>query len=677
MLNLYSIFHLNLAYSSIEEEQRSEVIKKCYWPLLNLIEELDLPVGIESPGYTLETIQRIDPTWIEKLQMLLGYNKCEFVGSGYMQIIGPLVPAEVNRRNQQIGLEVYKQLLGVRPGVALVNEQAYSAGLVQHYLDAGYDAIVMEWNNPAKYHPEWEKDWMFLPQQASGTSDETISLIWSNSIIFQKFQRYIHGEIEMEEYIDYLARHIGDRPRAFPLYANDIEIFDYRPGRYHTEASFHPEGEWARMRRLFEALKIDNRFEIVSPSHILGLLDLPGAGNILHLESSEAPIPVKKQKKYNITRWAVTGRDDSGINTGCWKIYSGLKKAERLKTIWAPEIDACWKELCYLWGSDFRTHVSEKRWKDYLGRLDKMTPRVEELTGQKREVTGGVRELLSTSTHKSSVKKDTYRTEQEGHFFSVETNQLMIRLNCRRGGAIDALYFKGLSEKPLICTLPHGYYDDIALGADYYSGHSIVEIPGNRKITDLNPATPVIKDGVIGDHPCLLIKVAVPSELGEVSKTYYIYPDRQRVDLHYQFDWPEVPLGTFRTGIITLNPEAFNRETLYYGTYNGGFEAETFLLKGRTVSHDEPASALVSSQQVLGATEGWVEIGDSRKSIIVHADRNVSAVMPMINYCETDDTFFCRLLWSVKEIDETCKSGALAANIKPNVHLIIEGKNRQ
>src|SRR3990172_4950088 len=156
MLNLYSIFHLNLAYSSIEEEQRSEVIKKCYWPLLNLIEELELPVGIESPGYTLETIQRIDPAWIERLQMLLEYNKCEFVGSGYMQIIGPLVPAEVNRRNQQIGLEVYKQLLGVRPGVALVNEQAYSAGLVQHYLDAGYNAIVMEWDNPARCHPGWD-----------------------------------------------------------------------------------------------------------------------------------------------------------------------------------------------------------------------------------------------------------------------------------------------------------------------------------------------------------------------------------------------------------------------------------------------------------------------------------------------------------------------------------------
>ena len=31
-LNLYAVFHLNLTYSSIEEEQHSDVIRRCYWP---------------------------------------------------------------------------------------------------------------------------------------------------------------------------------------------------------------------------------------------------------------------------------------------------------------------------------------------------------------------------------------------------------------------------------------------------------------------------------------------------------------------------------------------------------------------------------------------------------------------------------------------------------------------
>ena len=36
-LHLFALFHLNLAFSSIEEEQRSDVIKRCYWPLLEQI----------------------------------------------------------------------------------------------------------------------------------------------------------------------------------------------------------------------------------------------------------------------------------------------------------------------------------------------------------------------------------------------------------------------------------------------------------------------------------------------------------------------------------------------------------------------------------------------------------------------------------------------------------------
>ncbi len=38
-LQLFALFHLNLAFSSIEEEQRAEVIARCYWPLLRLAEK--------------------------------------------------------------------------------------------------------------------------------------------------------------------------------------------------------------------------------------------------------------------------------------------------------------------------------------------------------------------------------------------------------------------------------------------------------------------------------------------------------------------------------------------------------------------------------------------------------------------------------------------------------------
>jgi len=47
-LQLFTVFHLNLSYSSIEEEQRLEVIKRCYWPLLRLVREYNLPRSLNS-----------------------------------------------------------------------------------------------------------------------------------------------------------------------------------------------------------------------------------------------------------------------------------------------------------------------------------------------------------------------------------------------------------------------------------------------------------------------------------------------------------------------------------------------------------------------------------------------------------------------------------------------------
>ncbi len=69
-LQLFALFHLNLAFSSIEEEQRGEVIARCYWPLLRLAEKFG-PIGIEATGFTLEEIARRDPEWIAKARELI------------------------------------------------------------------------------------------------------------------------------------------------------------------------------------------------------------------------------------------------------------------------------------------------------------------------------------------------------------------------------------------------------------------------------------------------------------------------------------------------------------------------------------------------------------------------------------------------------------------------------
>ena len=174
-LQLFALFHMNIAFSSIEEEQHGEVIARCYWPLLHLAEHHG-PIGIEASGFTLETIAAHDPRWIETLKRLIASGLVEFIGAGYSQMIGPLVPARVTTANLAIGNEIYRRLLGIKPNIALVNEQAYSGGLVGLYLDAGYYALLMDWDNPSSHH-QWPAETRYHPQLAIGADGHTIGLL--------------------------------------------------------------------------------------------------------------------------------------------------------------------------------------------------------------------------------------------------------------------------------------------------------------------------------------------------------------------------------------------------------------------------------------------------------------------------------------------------------------------
>jgi hypothetical protein len=627
MLQLFSIFHLNLAYSSIEEAQRPDVVRQCYWPLLRLAERTGAPIGIEATGFTLETAAAIDPAWLDALRALVAGGQCEFVGSGYAQIIGPLVPAAVNAANLRLGHEVYERLLGLRPRLAFVNEQAYAAGLIQHYLDAGYAALVMEWDNPARAHSEWDAEWRYFPQIASGQYGETMPLVWNTAIAFQQFQRYAHGESSLDEHVAYLARHVSTGPRALAMYGNDVEIFDFRPGRYRTEAALPESGEWVRIERLYAALARDARFALIRPSEALSLRDELQAGHRLHLESAADPTPVKKQRKYNITRWAVTGRDDLGINTACWRRCAALAAD-------AGATDAQWRELCELWSSDYRTHITDARWNAYQERLDR-SPACPEVPRRERLA------LQQASGDDPAVTRD-------GPLLTVKTDGVTLVLNARRGLSIYALSFAGLGGDSLCGTLKHGFYDDIHWGADFYTGMTVMESPGRPKLTDLEQAEATVARGGHGD---LVVEASLATELGPIVKT--IRASNDSVELIYRLEWPEVPVASLRLGDITLHPAAFDRATLFYRCHNGGVAPETFPLDGTHVGHGEAVSFLVSASHAVGITEGVIELGDRSRALRIEVDKTASALVGMITYQPIRESYFCRLSFSATEVDET------------------------
>lgn len=629
MLQLFAFVHLNLAFSSIEEDQRAIVIKRCYWPLLKLARRFNLPLGIEASGYTLETIGELDPSCLEEIRQLVVDGPCEFIGSGYAQVIGPLLPAEVNLANLRCGADVYQRLLGIRPRVALINEQAYASGLLPLYSSEGYEAVIMEWNNPFRSHPEWNGEWRYYPQRASSPTGQQVPLIWNESVAFQKFQRYAHGDIELGEYLTYVRGHEAEEDRAFPVYGNDVEIFDFRPGRFMTEAPVHGAGEWARINDLFMALSAEPGMRFVSPTEVLKLMSHHHGGHDLRLESAAHPVPVKKQEKYNLLRWAVTGRDDIDVNTRCWRLYETLRRDP-------ASTDDDWRELCYLWSSDFRTHITERRWKMFRDRLACRVPAV--------SVPVSVKAPSGTSSPDPRVVED-------GHRLRISAPGVDVILNRKRGLAIDSLRFPDVASEALCGTVPHGTFDHIRFSPDWYTGNLVFEAPAQHKVTDLEPI--IDPTWTIGEDGAVTVNGIVKTSLGPIRKQLIIGAEPGAVEVSFELDWPTKSVGSLRLGFVTLLPGAFDGASLYYRTHNGGQDAETFLLAGAVVEHGAPVSALVSATDALGVTTGVLEIGDCDKALTIEVDKTESALVGMITHHPLGRQFFCQALFSAEEIDDT------------------------
>lgn len=624
----YAVFHLNLMFSSIPEEARAEVIARCYEPLLDLAEHV-APVGIEASGLTLEIAAQLAPAWIARLRRLIAAGRAEFVGSGYAQAIHPLMPAEAVEKNLSLGHETYRALLGTAPSLALVNEQAWSDGLTPLYAEAGYRAIVMDWDNPAAHNGAWNRHWRYHPQIAAGGAAE-VAVLWSHTIAFQKLQRLAHGDMSVGEYLAFAGSQRGPVERIFPLYTNDAECFDFRPGRFGTETRLDG-GEWRRIAEAFKGFTERGIGEIVLPSRALARGLGYNAGQRLALGTAECPVPVKKQLKYNVTRWAVTGRDDLAVNTQCWRAYRALSISRAS--------DMAWRELLALWSSDFRTHITPPRWQAFRERLDSFAEKLGAGAPAPPARPGRTGENLPKGV------------AADGRFLRVDTPSLWARLDLRRGLAIDAVGLK--SEPPLAGGLALGALDDIALSPDWYTGNAVYEEPGESKVTDLEWCAIDGAEAAANGDIALFTRVATPK--GPVEKQLIFRAAEPRVDCHVTFDWRDWGRGSLRLGHVTLKPAAFEAGELAYATQNGGRLTETFPLAGRTVDLGAPVSFLVSAQGAAGMTGGWLEAGDAARFVRLECDAAVAACVGLVEHKPAGGRALCRLMLSAMELDETRK----------------------
>lgn len=632
----YAVFHLNLGFSSIPEDARPEVVRRCYRPLLDLVENGGLPLGIELTGWTLERLEEIDPEWVQRLRSLVEAGSCELIGSGYAQIIGPLVPHRVNEWNQRLGIETYRRVLGTRPRIVLVNEMAFSSSLIDLYAAHGYEGVIMDRDN-VRLALDIEDDPLTdAPTHGVGPGGASLPILWADSILFQKLQHFAHGDIRRAEYLDYVSSRIDAGERLLPLYANDAEVFDFRPGRFGSESRIHRDGEWKRIEQLWAATTDREDMGWLSPS---GALEAVTGQRPATLASAAYPIPVKKQAKYNLGRWAVTGRDDLWINTMCHRLAARLVATE-------SDSPDRWRRLCELWATDLRTHITDERWDQARRRLD-------DLAGELEVPRDAVRAAEAVGTSALPEVDDVeLGVDEEGIMLDIETEHLRLTLNLRRGLTVQSLSFASHDFVPSAGTVPHGYFRSIALGADFYTGGVVVELPAeHRRITDLDWVDPVF--GLDADEVRITVDVATP--LGPIVKTVAVARDSETVRFEYHFPGWDRPQGTIRVGKITLMPGA-DDDVLTLECSNGGVSRESFRMD-RGFDHAAATSSLISSTAGVGATDGEIIIGAEGRRLSLRWDPTLSAAFPMVTHLPSHPGALTRVLFSLAEMDDTARSG--------------------
>ena len=133
-----------------------------------------------------------------------------------------------------------------------------------------------------------------------------------------------------------------------------------------------------------------------------------------------------------------------------------------------------------------------------------------------------------------------------------------------------------------------------------------------------------------------------------------------------------IPSSSLRTFYLTINPNFLNKRHLFLQTHNGGSKAETFRFESDGFNYGKRVSNIVSSTTCLGSTKNSLIIGDNNKQIKIKLFRNLSAIMPMLEYRKINKSYLLRIFFSCCETDDTSKEKKL--NFVSKIQINIEKK---
>ena len=179
-----------------------------------------------------------------------------------------------------------------------------------------------------------------------------------------------------------------------------------------------------------------------------------------------------------------------------------------------------------------------------------------------------------------------------------------------------------------------------------------LDLPGKHKITDLNK----VDIDISRKNHNLIINSVQDLDCFNIEKIWTIDDEKGYLNLNLKIKFKKSFISNIRFNAITLNPESFDKNELFFAVKNGGDYYEKFYFRDyKKIDYSNPLSLLISAKTAIGITDGNLLIGDSKKLIRIKIDKNKSALVGLIKYSDFEDDYFTRIILSAREIDDTTK----------------------
>ncbi len=644
---LYTVFQLDLENPGIPREDYGRIIDGCYEPLLEICES-GIPLGIGMTGLTMAEIAELRPGFMERFAMLVREGRAELVGSGYAWAAFPLIPTDVNRWNIESGVRIYKKLLGMRPTTAVVDEGSFTRSTTDLYREAGYENIVL-----VRGSVVYSSAPAHRAQRVTGLRGAA-NLLVADPEASRKFVECARGFTRVEELVRY-AEHASGEDSAFSLYAGGAEVFDYSLTRGPKD-----NGDAERLAAALTELNRSRTLRLMTPAEAIDRLRAPGdTGNVVHLDpKEELSFDTVDTGEVNPLLWQEAISTDPRMSAALHRAYAKVSAVESIGAASPGELKGLREVICRLWGKAYAGYLIDERQREFDDLMGWFTIEIDRLlstpagaVASKVAIPGAVvfteappqapdlpeccaDTNISRTCDCGENKCGRADISTEGATVKVSTGEVSIEFLRESGMAIGALVFPGVCEAPVLGTHVAGSSGRSFPMKNYFSGHVVVAEPDSTVTTDLFPVTDF---DITEDVDKVTVSAEMRLGLSTVTKTYRIFKNIPKVELSVRIRSRELRASSLRTGNFTLLPEAFDRGSLWLETVNGGLAPERTGLEGLHIPPSGNSMAVPSNGPAtwcLGATDGWVRVGDKKVTVEVSTLRGSIHTVPVVCYLE-------------------------------------------